>query len=415
MFCDFIGVYFLMQIALVIDDYLPDSQKSGAQLMHDLACCLKQAGHDVLVITPSPGLIENYKKDCLDGVSIYRFKSGPTKNINKIHRAVNETLLSWRAIWNLNAEFRKKSFDLVVYYSPSIFWGGLIFYLKKIWKCKSYLILRDIFPQWAIDGGLINKNSPICWYFKFFETISYAVADIIGIQTVGNKVYFKGNLSKNKRKIEVLYNWASERKKSFSQSIWREKLKLQDKIVFFFGGNLGHAQDMNNIVRLAANLRGNADAHFLLVGKGDEVGLIEQEIQALNLNNITLHPAVPSEIYFQMLSEFDVGLFSLNKNHNTCNVPGKLLGYMDYQLPILGSVNFGNDVKEIIEGYKAGLVTVNGDDAGFLQNALLLLQNPLLRSEFGKNGKHLLKEVFSAERTCKQIVDSVNHMNSYNR
>ena len=397
-----------MRIALIIDDYLPESQKSGARLMHDLACYLVGKGHNVSVITPTSSLKQRYTKECLDSVTIYRFRSGPIKNINKIVRTVNETLLSLRAIRNLKAVLWDSPHDLVVYYSPSIFWGGFVLYLKWIWKCRSYLILRDIFPQWAIDSGLVSKYSPICWYFKCFESISYCVADRIGVQTPGNMEYFQKYSTKFRGRLEVLYNWAKERDKEYQFGVWREKLGLQEKVVFFFGGNLGHAQDMMNIVRLAANLKDRSEAHFLLVGKGDEVPLVENEIKVQGLTNVTFHPSVPAETYFQMLSETDIGLFSLHRAHNTQNVPGKLLGYMNYELPILGSINPGNDVQTIIQGYEAGLVTVNGDDKGFLRNALLLLNDEPYRKKLGRNGKKLLKNVFSVEKVGEQLVNSVD-------
>ncbi len=394
-----------MRIALIIDDYLPESQKSGAQLMHDLACYLVGKGHNVSVITPMSSLKQRYTKECLDSVTIYRFQSGQIKNITKIVRAVNETLLSLRAIRNLKTVLRDSPHDLVVYYSPSIFWGGFVLYLKWIWKCRSYLILRDIFPQWAIDGGLVSRWSPICWYFKLFEYISYRVADRIGVQTPGNMEYFQKYSTKVRSRLEVLYNWARERKKDYQPGVWREQLNLQGKVIFFFGGNLGHAQDMMNIIRLAANLNDRSEAHFLLVGKGDEVPLIENEIKAQGLANVTFHPSVPAETYFQMLSETDIGLFSLHREHNTQNVPGKLLGYMDYELPILGSINPGNDVQISIKKHEAGLVTVNGDDKGFAKNALRLLEDVQYRKRLGKNGKRLLQEIFSVEQAAKQIIN----------
>ena len=394
-----------MRIALIIDDYLPESQKSGAQLMHDLACCLVSKGHNVSVITPTSSLKQRYTTEYLDSVTIYRFRSGPIKNINKIIRAVNETLLSLRAIRNLKQVLQDCPHDLIVYYSPSIFWGGLVWYLKRIWKCRSYLVLRDIFPQWAVDSGLIFRRSPIYCYFKLFEHISYRVADRIGVQTPGNLNYFQKYSNETREKLEVLYNWAKERNKEYLSGLWREKLGLQGKVIFFFGGNFGHAQDMMNIIRLAANLKNRSEAHFLLVGKGDEVFLIENEIKAQGLTNLTFYPSVPAETYFQMLSETDIGLFSLHREHNTQNVPGKLLGYMDYGLPILGSINPGNDVQTIIQGHEAGLVTVNGDDIGFTKNALKLLDDEQYRKRLGGNGKRMLREVFSVERTAEQIIN----------
>lgn len=70
------------------------------------------------------------------------------------------------------------------------FFGFVIQFLKFQKKVKSYLILRDIFPQWALDVGIINKN--IAYYlFKFFERLQYSLADRIGIQSTSNIDYFK--------------------------------------------------------------------------------------------------------------------------------------------------------------------------------------------------------------------------------
>ncbi len=93
------------------------------------------------------------------------------------------------------------------------------------------------------------------------------------------------------------------------------------------------------------------------------------------LKNMTLLPSVSQDEFKQMLAEFDVGLFTLDKDHITHNFPGKLLGYMVQELPILGSINAGNDLKEIVEEAGAGLVTVNGEDEILYENALKLLND----------------------------------------
>jgi hypothetical protein len=142
----------------VIDDYMPDSIKVGAKMMHELACELKIQGHDITVVTPSPNLSNKIEIDLLDGITVCRFKSGEIKNIGKVKRAINETLLSRHAWKSLKPYFKENPHDLVVYYSPTIFWGGLVARLKKLWNAQSYLILRDLFPQWAIDQNLIREG-----------------------------------------------------------------------------------------------------------------------------------------------------------------------------------------------------------------------------------------------------------------
>ncbi|NLM00567.1 MAG: glycosyltransferase family 4 protein, partial [Treponema sp.] len=138
-----------MNIALVTDDYIPYSTRIAGKMLHELSVCLNEMGHSVTVITPH---FSNQKfiQEEIDNIKIWRFKSGVIKNVNLFIRAINESFLSYRA-WNaIKKKVTTKSFDAVIYYSPSIFWGNLVKNLKKRCNCKFFLILRDLFPQWVV-------------------------------------------------------------------------------------------------------------------------------------------------------------------------------------------------------------------------------------------------------------------------
>ena len=393
------------KICLIIDDYMPDSIKVGAKMMHELACEFKKQGHEVTVVTPSSKLKTKTEISMLDGITVCRFKSGEIKNTGKIKRAMNETLLSYYAWRNFKPYFQKNKQDLIIYYSPTIFWGGLVLRLKKLWGVPSYLILRDLFPQWAIDHGLIKKDSKIEKYFRYFEKKNYEAADIIGLMSEKNLAWFQKTTDIEKS-LEVLYNWASNEEVK-AEGQYKKVLGLEEKIVYFYGGNIGHAQDMMNIARLAKNMKKDTRAHFVLVGAGDEVELVRDAIETQQLDNMTLLPSVSQDEFKKMLAEFDVGLFTLHKDHSTHNFPGKLLGYMVQRLPILGSINQGNDLKEIVENANAGFVTVNGDDNTLLENAKKLLDDEL-RQGVGKNSKQLLHDLFSVEAAANTILNFFN-------
>lgn len=395
-----------MNVCLIIDDYLPDSIKVGAKMMHELAVELVSSGHKVTVVVPEPNLHIPYSVSSIDGVTVCRFRSGQIKNIPKIKRAINETLLSWQAWRALQKYFIANPHDLVVYYSPSIFWGALVMRLKYLWGAKSYLILRDFFPQWVIDSGMLSKWSPITGYFKFFEWLSYKAANVIGIQSPKNIEVFM-RLHNISRPLEVLYNWSSNIERLDISNHYRNALGLTGKVVFFYGGNIGRAQDMMNIVRLARQLSDDHRAHFVLVGNGDEVTLIQQAINNGDAGNMTLLPSVSQSEYERMLSEFDVGLFSLHAGHSAHNFPGKLLGYMANKKPILGSINLGNDLEHVICGANAGFISTNGDDEVLLANARQLLDSSELRTCMGKNGKLLLNDTFSVSAAASLLLKSI--------
>jgi len=391
-----------MHLLFIVDDYLPHSTKVAAKMMHDLALEFKRQGHHISVLTPFPEQNDLLSTKNLDGIEVLYFKSGKIKNISKIRRAVNESLLSWDA-WRAAGRFLKnQKIDGIVYYSPSIFFGALVRKLKRLWNCKSYLILRDIFPQWAVDNGLINKSTAVYWYFKFFEWVNYRYADKIGVMSPSNLLFF----SKRKKEIskfEVLFNWSEVPFIPEPDGQFRRKLNLDNKKVFFYGGNIGHAQKMMNLVNLAKKFRSDSRVHFLFVGKGDEVEMIKKEKELNSISNLTLLPAVDQVTYFKMLNEFDIGLFSLHPGHKTHNFPGKLLGYMGYSKPILGCVNEGNDLMEIINDSEAGFVVDSKDVNGLYNAAKLLINSEKLRKKMGENGRDLLAKQFSVKNACLQI------------
>lgn len=396
-----------MKILIIVDDYLPKSTKVAGKMMHELALEFLHSGLVVTVVTPDPDLKESYALDDLDGIKVLRFRSGRIKNVSKPIRLINEILLSFRAVKALSQWFSSNPHEFIVFYSPTIFWSGLVRYLKKIWKSPSYLILRDFFPQWVIDNGIIGKHSILAYLFRFYERKLYATADIIGIQSPANLKWFS-ETNPHLRNIQLLYNWASPLAKSKNsiQVDIRKKYNLGNRIIFFYGGNIGHAQDMKNLLILAERMLTFSNVHFLFLGAGDEFQLVHDTIQNKNLSNCLLLESVSQELFTSILKQIDVGLFTLHPDHKTHNFPGKILGYMQVGVPILGAVNQGNDLKNVIENVNAGFVSNAGDHESLYRNAVTLL-DAKLRKTIGKNAKNLLENTFSVTTSVEKILNSI--------
>lgn len=404
-----------MKLALIIDDYLPHSTRVGAKMFHELAVELARRGHQVTVITPDFRNTELITINKLDGIVVWRFKSGPIKDVGKISRAVNESLLSLRAWRAIQKSVKSDTFDGIIYYSPSIFWGALVKKIKRRCHCPAYLVLRDIFPQWVIDAGMLRRGSIFERYFRLFECYSYKQADRIGLMSEKNLEIFRGD---NKGfPCEVLRNWADiTASGNLNDDVpsLRERFNLKNKIIFFYGGNIGHAQDMANLMRLARNMRVHENVHFLFVGQGDEVELINTLAQDWSLTNFTYISSVSQEEYKRMLGEVDIGLFSLSARHTAHNFPGKLLGYMVQSLPILGSVNVGNDLLDIVNAHHAGYIHINGEDDKLLASAERLCTDQFLRASLGKNAYVLLEKQFSVISAAQNIEMRLEAENAVN-
>lgn len=167
-------------------------------------------------------------------------------------------------------------------------------------------------------------------------------------------------------------------------------------------------------MRLARSMAEHPQAHFLFIGQGDEVELINSLATEWALSNFTYLASVNQEEFKFILSEMDIGLFSLSAKHSSHNFPGKLLGYMVQSLPILGSVNAGNDLLDIVNQNNAGLIHINGEDDKLYHSALLMLYDIDARQRFGLGANKLLKEQFSVESAARTIEMRLEACNAIN-
>jgi O26-antigen biosynthesis N-acetyl-L-fucosamine transferase len=392
-----------LNIVILPDEYLPAGTRVHAKMLHDLALEFGLRGHNVVVVTPGSKTQPNVLQvSYFEGVEVWRFRCPPLRGVGLIRRALAETLLSFRA-WKATRELLKnRNFDLCINYSPTIFFAGYAYLLKRKGSFV-YLILRDFFPQWVLDQGKLSFYSPVYWYFRSVEILNYKISDVIALQSPSNeKIFNKKNRFFN-GVTHTLYNWTSATEYCGKNNNAVEFLnRITEKTIFFYGGNMGHAQDMGNLLRLARSMKEFNEAHFLLVGDGDQADLVQEAARVET--NISFFKSVPQDVFSKILQNVDIGLFTLAREHTTHNFPGKILGYMNNKVPILGSVNPGNDLKQLIENSKAGIIVDNGQDEKLLRAALLLLKSPHVRSIMGANARDLRDKVFSVEGAVDEII-----------
>ena len=126
---------------------------------------LASRGHQPVVLTPSESVRERIEISQEDGVAVARVRTGRIEGARKLQRAIREARLS-TSIWNTARQFLSAHpCDVILFYSPTIFFGTLVERLKRMWHSPSYMILRDIFPEWAADAGVLRRGV-IYRYFK---------------------------------------------------------------------------------------------------------------------------------------------------------------------------------------------------------------------------------------------------------
>jgi glycosyltransferase involved in cell wall biosynthesis len=295
----------------------------------------------------------------------------------------------------------------VVWYSPTIFLGPFISYLKKQNARLSYLILRDIFPAWAVDLGLMRKGLAY-YFFRTFERFQYSVADCIGVQAIGNLNYFKKWPGFVNKKIEVLNNWLSPKVLSHC-GVDISTLPIANRKIFVYAGNMGIAQGMGDLLILAETLLTRNDIGFLFIGRGSDVELLRLDAKNRGLVNVVFSDEIDAEEIPGLYAQCHVGLIALDARHKTHNIPGKFLSYLQSGLPVLAIINHGNDLQLIIETYKVGRVTTDRsrENLQLMVNSLID-EMALQDSEINSRCKNLAAKLFSSRAAAEQIVRSLN-------
>lgn len=390
-----------MHVLMVTDAY-PPLRTSCAVQMYDLGQAFVEEGHQVTIITPLNGLQEKIRIQHQDGVRLVQVRVLKTKDVNYAYRTFAEFInpfLIWRKL-KKSPEFLNAKYDGIVWYSPTIFWGPLIKSLKKQFCVKAYLILRDIFPDWALDLGLIRKGL-IYKFLKKVEYFQYLQADIIGVQSPNNLKYFKSKNQSIKSDIEVLWNWIGGEKET-PCSIDLTKTTLAGRKIFVYAGNMGISQSMNDLIRLAELLKDENDIGFVFVGRGAQMNKIREYIEGKKIPNVLFFDEIaPSEIA-GLYRQCCVGLISLDSRHRSHNIPGKFLGYVRANLGILAFGNQGNDLEELIHKYGNGVYLCD-DQTNPRDKAIELIRRGSVAKLTSLNQSSLMK-LFLPKNTVGQIL-----------
>lgn len=363
-------------------------------------------GHDVTVIAPGN------QKSCISiekNIPILRVRTLPIKNVPNVLKGISNLLLPLQFEKALRQFYKGKSFELIISPTPPITLVSLASKLKQQYNAKFYLILRDIFPQNAVDLGFMKKGGLLHRYFREKEISLYKSADYIGCMSQGNIEYvLRHNPCLPSEKLHILRNYqkAYDNRDSDGEVIKR-KYRVENRFTVVFGGNMGKPQQLENVIVLAQNAQKYKDIVFILIGEGVEMEKVAEFIQKSGLTNIVLKNAIPKDEYQHLLSVCDVGLISLHENFTIPNIPSKSLDYMNVGIPVLASIDKCTDFGFMINEAQCGLSSIAGDHSNFFKNLETLYLNKSLRIEMGKNGNNYFQKYLTPEIAYATILNSI--------
>lgn len=314
-------------------------------------------GHHVYIVSPAErrqgietGLIDE------ENSTILRVKTGNIQKTNLIEKGISTIMLEPQFVAAIKKYFSNIKFDLILYSTPPITIANAVEYVKKRDHATTYLMLKDIFPQNAVDIGMMTTSGLKGLLYKSFRTKEkklYLLSDRIGCMSQANVDYvLKHNPEIPRERVEISPNCVEVIDMSVSEDdrrAMRDKYGIpQNKTVYLYGGNLGKPQGIDHMIACLKSQRNNEKAFFLIVGSGTEYHKIEEWVKAEPQNNVKLMSKLPKEDYIKMVGSCDVGLLFLDHRFTIPNFPSRLVDYMQSKLPTLACTDPISDVGQVM-------------------------------------------------------------------
>jgi len=401
-----------MKVLFLMLDLPKDSGSSNLYL--DLALEFKRHNHDVFIIAPSK---LNQKSILLEerGLNVLRVKTLKQLGIKSIlKKGIAQLLLPYQYKLAYNKYLKNHNFDLILMPTPPITLTKLVLYIKKKTNAIFYLILRDIYPQGAADIGLV-KCSLLYYFLRKLEIKTYKYADIIGCMSHGNINYISHhNPYLNYEKLTLLPNWQKEVNVDEINIDVRKKYNLENKYIVLFGGTIGYAQKVDNIVVLADHYLNDNNIVFLVIGTGVMKQYLIERVIEKGLSNVIFIDSLPRDEYLNFVKSSDVGLISIDERFTVPTIPSKTTSYLSLKLPVLAIIDKHTDYGEIINEAGAGLWSISGDNKKLFENFDLLYHNKNLRVQYGENGYQYFVNFLTSDIAYKNIISHISHLNNNN-
>lgn len=378
----------------------------------DLLRKFRNEGHSVYIVKPferrmrhNTELWEN------NGAHILGVKVLNIQKTNVIEKGLGTLLLERQFISAIKKYLKGISFDLILYSTPPITLVGAVEYLKRQNpKAVSYLLLKDIFPQNAVDIQMMSATGFIYKMFRKKEIRLYKTSDYIGCMSPANcNFVIKHNDFVDSTKVEVAPNsYELIPHKDIDKMLLRQKYGLPlNKPVLIYGGNLGKPQGIDFLIKCLDANKKRKDCHFIIVGNGTEYGKIESWMNEMKPANVSLHARLPKEDYDNLVQSCDVGLIFLDYRFTIPNFPSRLLGYIDKKMPVILATDPNTDMGHIAEENGFGKSCLSNDKNAFTQIINFFVTHPEQMKIMGEKGYEYMKKNYLVEHTYGAIIKHI--------
>ena len=383
----------------------------------DLTRKFRDKGHEVYIVYPRErklGLPTEVMYQ--QGIHLLGVKTLNVTKTNVLEKGIGQILLESQFKMALKQHFSEVWFDVILYSTPPITFTKVIKYTKKRNpKAVSYLLLKDIFPQNAVDLGMLSKRGLkgfLYHYFRKKEKELYRVSDYIGCMSPANVQYvLKHNPEVDPVIVEIApnsYEVAScfESLDVASMESIREKFGLPtDKPVFIYGGNMGKPQGIPFLIECMKAVKDRKDCHFVIVGNGTEYPKLETFIREYQPKAVSLFNHLPKDEYDHLANACDVGLIFLDYRFTIPNYPSRLLAYLMKHKPIIAVTDPNCDTGQLAEENGYGFYCPSNSVESFVKVIDKMLTSDI--QQMGENSYRFFLENYTVDHTYKAVIKHI--------
>ena len=365
-------------------------------------------GHFVRIVSPTA---EQETADLpRDGYAILRVKTPQIAGVGLLKKGIGTMVITPNIKRAMKRFCAGEHYDLVLYPTPPITLAGVVDWVKRRDGARTYLLLKDIFPQNAVDVGILKKSGLkglIYRYFRAKEKKLYAISDRIGCMSQANVDYLlRQDPELDPAKVDICPNSVEPLERTITaerRRELREKYGIpQDKTVFLYGGNLGRPQGVPFIMDCLRACRNRQDCFFFICGSGTEFPALQAFAETEDLPNVKVLSSLPHDDYEDMVPVCDVGLLFLDCRFTIPNFPSRLLSYMQARLPVLCCTDPNTDVGDVCQGGGFGWKCLSNDVSSFCTAVDSACAAD--REAMGAKSYEYLLANYTAEQGCRIIM-----------
>ncbi len=339
---------------LVLNQYYWPGVEATANLLTEL-CEALAATHDVTVITgASRGLP---RRQVRNGVAVVRVRSTTFDRSHLFRRAANYVTYLIGLVWRAMVSKRP---DLVVCMTDPPFIGSIARVVATRFRAPLLIIMQDVFPEIAVKLGRLK--SPAARLLRLLIDPSLRAADrvvVIG-ETMKQRVEAKGV---SPERVRVIPNWgdAASVVPMAHNNEWARRHKLAKRFVVMHSGNIGHAQNLDALVRATTFLRDLDDLAVVIIGSGARRTELIALARLLEADTVEILPYQDRAILSQSLSTADVHVVGLARGLAGYVVPSRLYGILAAGRPVIAATDPESETAQLVAEVGCGVIVPPGN------------------------------------------------------